>query len=146
MSGYAGDLFIRIRPDSTGFSAGVQQQVRGSEAGLVATGNRLGTSIGKGIIGGFAAVGIAEGLAHQISEGISDIARVQASTEAVKQEFGGASDAVLQFSNTAISQFGATEHATLQLDARLGVLLKNLGIAPDRAAEMAIGLETVAAS
>lgn len=77
---------------------------------------------------------------------ISHAADVQKQVEVIKNEFGGASKAVLEFNEKGAEALGVSAHQADQTSARFGILFKNLGIGHDQAGKMTVGFEKLAGS
>lgn len=123
--------FVRIRPDTRGFQAEAEGGVRSAFGRLA----RVAA----------AAFAVKE-VFHFGKEIIDHAADVQKQIEVVKSEFGGASEAILQFSENGAKGLGISAHLAESTAARFGILFRNIGVGPAKAAEMTIGLEKLAGS
>lgn len=126
-----GETFIRIRPDTTGFKSETEGAVRAGVAG-----------VGKIIAGAFAVKGVFD-FGKQIVEHAAD---VQKQIEAIKTEFGSASDSVIAFGEHGATALGVSAHLADQTSARFGIIAKSLGLTNEQAATMTVGFEKLAGS
>lgn len=123
--------FVRIRPDTRGFSSE-------AEGGLRSAFGRLAR-----IAAGAFAVKETFDFGKEI---ISHAADVQKQIEAVGSTFGKAGEEVLKFNENGAKGLGISAHLADTTSARFGILFKNLGIGGDQAAKMTIGFEKLAGS
>lgn len=126
-----GEAFVRIRPDTIGFKSETESSVKAAVAG-----------VGKILAGAFAIKGTFD-FAKQIVGHAGD---VQKQTEAIRAEFGKASDSVLQFADHGAAALGVSAHQAETTAARFGVLAKNVGLTTDQAATVTLGFEKLAGS
>lgn len=127
----AGDRFGK----SLGFTSKQGQAMQVQFAGL-------GRSIaaGAGFIGAAVA---AEKLGEALRTGVSNAAQLTNASQAINAQFGDAAGKVKAFAQNA-TELGISAVQSEQLSARLGILIQNLGIGHDKAAEMTIGLQELA--
>lgn len=129
-----------LRVEVVGDASQYQRTLRGAAKqteGFTGFLGKMGSAAGLGYAGlAVAAVGVAKFGA----EAVKQASQVQKFEEAVKANFGSASESVLEFANTA-PKLGLVDDAALETAASFGILFKNLGIGHERAAEMTVGWE-----
>lgn len=125
------EAFVRIRPDTRGFQQEAEGGVRSAFGNLA----RIAAS----------AFAIKEGFDFG-KDLVTHAGDVQKQLEAVKNEFGAASEEVLKFGENAAGSFAISEHAAATASARFGIIFRNLGIGVDQAADMTVGFEKLAGS
>lgn len=125
------DAYVRLRPDMTKFrsetlSGGREtfKQLAKIAAGAFAI--RKGFEFGKDII--------------------EHAGQIQKQIEAIKSDFGDASDAVLAFNEKGAAALGISAHLADTTATRFGILFKNLGVGQEEAAKMTVGFIKLAGS
>lgn len=131
MADEIGTAYVKVRPDFSSFKGEAQSGIKSALLG-----------VGKLITGALAIKGGID-LTKSI---IGDAAQLQKSTETIREEFGAASQSVIDFSDTTGLHLGLAAHTSEDAAARFGILFKNLGIGKDQAAEMTVNLESLAGS
>ncbi len=128
---------------------------RSSEAAAAAGG--VGAAAGTSFKTGFKAalgtggellgVGIGAALTADLVKHLAeDAAGVQKSQEVIRSEFGKSSEEIIDFAEKTGIALGITSHASLDTAAKLGIVFQNLGIGHKVAADMTVGLESLAGS
>ena len=126
-----GEAFVRIRPDVTGFKSETESGVRAAVAG-----------VGKILAGAFAVKGTFD-FAKTL---VTHAADVQKQTEAIRAEFGKASDSVLAFGEHGAAALGVSAHLADQTAARFGIMGRQLGFTTGETAKVTVGFERLAGS
>jgi hypothetical protein len=114
-----------------GFRSETQAGVKGAFLG-----------VGKIVAGAFGAVAVGE----IVKSGVEAAASLQKQLEAIRFEFGRASEGLIKFADTTGIALGDSNRATDEASARFGRLFLNLGIGQKKAAEMTLGFERLALS
>lgn len=128
-----------LRVEIIGDAASYQRALATSSAKTESFGATVAKSLGKTA----AFVGLSIGAAELFKFGVEAVkqaAQVEKFEEAVKANFGSASQSILDFADQA-PKLGLVDDAALETAASFGILFKNLGIGHARAAEMTLGWE-----
>lgn len=123
--------FVRVRPNMEGFKSETEAGVKSGFSNLAKI------------------VGIALGAAEAFKFGkdiVQGAATLQKSVEAIRAEFGAASESVVKFGEQGAQSLGASAQVLDATSSKFGTLFKNLGIGAPLAAQMTKGFETLAGS
>lgn len=123
-------------------------------AASAARANTVFSSIGPGaLVSGFAggagfmaASMVGNTLVRGLREGVSGAIKLESSSKAIEENFGGAAEQVKRFAEGGASNLGISAVQSEQIATRVGLLGSNLHIAAPKAAEMAINLQKLAGS
>ncbi len=146
------NTFRRTRVAAKETEASLKSLAATSASTALSTNRALGglnfKSLFAGAAGGagfVAATAAAAGLASALREGVHNAAQLENSSQAIKVQFGGAAKSVEAFAKSSTG-LGISAVQSEQLSVRLGILIQNLGIGREKAAEMTIGLQQLAGS
>lgn len=126
-----GETFIRVRPDTHGFKAEAESQVKSSLSG-----------IGKIVL---EALAIREVFSFG-KEIASQAAVAQTAAGSVRAEFGAAADEILRFGHESGAALGLSAVESIKASAGFGQLAANLDIGAETAAKMDLNLQRTAGS
>lgn len=130
-----GTVIIDTRVDTTGIERGTRT-VKQKMEGLTGTVKKLGAAITAAF-----AIGKIVDFAKECIELGSDLDEVQ---NVVDVTFGKMASKVEEFSKTAAESFGMSELSAKQYTSTMGAMLKSMGLAPDRVADMSIEMAKLA--
>lgn len=135
MAGDIATAYVRIRPNVSSFKAETETGVTSAFSDI---GKKLTEALGLAFAGK-TALDFTKSI-------VTSAADLQKQIEVIKEEFGGAQEAVLAFGKSAASEFGISTQLADQTSAKFGVLFKSLGVGADQAAKMTVGFEQLAGS
>jgi len=136
-SGVAGELLVRITPDTRNFASQVERDT--SQVGE-STGKSMGVKIAGGLAAAFAAAQVGKFIGSSIASA-SDLAET---TSKVEQVFGGAAGSIKDFASSAATDLGQSKQQALDGAAGFATYGKAAGLSGDDLASFSTELVTTA--
>ena len=119
MAGKAGEAFVEVKPDTSGFGSALGSDVESRSKQIGAGMQKVGAAMSIGITAPLTALGF------QAVQSASQLEDVSAAAEVT---FGKASGSVASFADTALQSFGITETAALDAATQFAALGKSAGL------------------
>jgi hypothetical protein len=148
----AGDVYVPVRPDLTGFSSKLSSGVKGAatqatsgiggflKSSFTGIGGQMATSL----LGGFAAIKLVEGVKEFISDSINAARDLVESQNKVGVVFEESAEGIRAWAMTAAESMGISEQAALESAGTFGNLFDAMGLADDAGADMSMTLVQLA--
>lgn len=144
--------YVTLIPVAKGFQSAIAKEL----AGVPSLGSKTGMNLGGKFVSGFGSalkgvpvlvggvVAAAAGLAFAFKPAIDASSALYAETEGVKQIFGSAAQSVLNFGQTAATNFGLSQTAALQAAKNFGGFATVAGLSGQAAAKFSTDLVAAA--
>jgi hypothetical protein len=149
----AGEVFVPVRPDLSGFSqqmAGGVTTAANQASGTIGSSLKqtftgIGGQLATGLVGGFAAVNALGVVKDFVAGSIQAASALQESISKVGVVFGDSSDDIREWASDSATQLGISEQAALEAAGTYGNLFSALGLSADAAADMSTSLVDLSA-